>query len=287
MKRLLVANDLMSGAANVMARAILLAAQSGAELRIVHAAESDDPEDSPAGHRGILAEARIMAEELTALPLDIDLVIAGGSPGHAILEAADKFAPELVILGGHGTPRFRDALFGTTGTQVARHCRFPLLVVQQDAFLPYRVILIAVEDSVAATPIVALAQEIAPRGELFAVHAVNPSLRQVWRAAAKTDHEERRVRAELEAMLGAAASRAPVPPGAADAHVIVRAGEAMSIIMEETERLKPDLFVMGTHQRRRLAGSHAVDTLFWCPHDILIVPDTEMAAVGTSGLRAA
>jgi hypothetical protein len=35
-----------------------------------------------------------------------------------------------------------------------------------------------------------------------------------------------------------------------------------------------DLVVMGTHHRGTFITSRGVDALFWCPADLLIVPDT-------------
>ena len=168
MKRILLAHDLAPKSVNALGRAIRLAGRTGAQLSILHATSaSDDPEHCPAVHRRILTEAQIMAEELTELPLDISVRISGHSPARAIVEEGDRMDTDLIVLGGHGTPRFRDALFGTTGTHVARHSCRPVLVVQNDHSVPYARTLIAMPDG-PAPELLDAAMDIAPTAELHA-----------------------------------------------------------------------------------------------------------------------
>jgi hypothetical protein len=47
----------------------------------------------------------------------------------------------------------------------------------------------------------------------------------------------------------------------------------LTVLRDETARLVPDLVVMGTRHRGTYVGSRAVDACFWCPADLLIVPE--------------
>ena len=278
MKRILVATDLNPRGTNVIARAIRLAAEGGASLRIVHAAkETDPPENCPAAHRRIETEARIMAEELTDIPLDISVSISSRMASHAILRSAESFDADLVVLGAHGVPRFRDALFGTTGTHVVRHCDRPVLIVQNEACEPYLKVLVAVDEAKAARPIVEMAMDVAPKGELFAVHAFSPSLHALLAGSDERAREKQALEAEFEQLLAEAGAGGPERRFTANKHGIVESDEALTLVMNETEELLPDLLVMGTRRRATYLGSHAVDTLFWCPNDVLVVPERAFA----------
>lgn len=271
MKRILVASDLTPKSVNALGRAIRLAARSGAHLSIVHAArEPENAEGSLSAHRQILTEAQIMTEELTEVPLDISVRVSGHSPAQAIIEEADRINADLIVLGGHGTPRFRDALFGTTGTHVVRHGCRPVLVVQNDHSVPYEKVLVAMAD-VAATPLVEAAIELAPAAQLHGVHALTPSLAESFAGALALDRLELQQEHQLQDTMRLAARKFGRKAGTP--HATAKTGEALSVVMRETEKLEPNLVVMGTRRRVAYLGSHAVDTLFWCPQDVLVVPE--------------
>lgn len=278
MKRILVATDLKPCGTNAVARAIRLAAEHGAALRIVHSADpAEDPEACPSSHRRVVAEAQIMAEELTASSLDITARISGCSAKDAILREAEAFDADLIVLGAHGVPRFRDALFGTTGTHVVRHSDRPVLIAQNEACEPYLKILVAVDEPKAARPIVDTAMDVAPKGELFAVHGFSPSLGEMLAGSEGRAEARKALEAELEQLLAEAGANAPGRRFTANKHGIVESDEALRLVMAETEELLPDLLVMGTRRRATYLGSHAVDTLFWCPSDLLVIPERETA----------
>lgn len=280
MKRILVASDLSPSSTNALARAIGLAARDGAEIRIVHSATHDEEREARVSlHQKIAAEARIMAGELTGRDIPFTVRTCSSGAGHAIIHEAERFGADLIILGAHGEPRFRDALFGTTGTHVVRHSDRPVLVVQNEATEPYAKVLIAVDDAHFARPILDATLDVAPASELFAVHAFYPSLRQTIGGPDALHAEEKRQEAELEQLLAEAAAGKPASRLTANKHAVVETGEALEVIMGETEELVPDLLAMGTRARATYLGSHAVDTLFWCPADVLVVPERAAAEV--------
>ena len=274
MKRILVASDLSPRSKNALARAIGLAAHAGAEIRIVHALTESEAENAcPSTHARMMSDARAMADELTGRPLEISGRVGFHRAEETILEEAEAWNADIIILGAHGEPRFRDALFGTTGTHVVRHSDRPVLIVQNEASEPYAKVLIAVDDAHFARPILAAALDVAPASELFAVHAFYPSLGQTLAGRDARHQEEKRQEAELEGLLAEAAAGRPASRLTANKHAVVETGEALQVIMRETEEIFPDLLAMGTRQRATYLGSHAVDTLFWCPADVLVVPE--------------
>lgn len=277
MKSILVATDRSPCSTNAIERAIQLAAAYGARIRIVHAApETDNPELSLTTRSSIVAEAQAMAQELTAHSIDISARISFAKPADAILAAAELIDADLIVLGAHGETGFRDALFGTTGTDVVRNADRPVLIVQNAAGETYSQVLIAIDDLLVAGAILDAALDVAPASELFAVHAFYPSLRQTLAGQAALDKEEERQERQLEDLLHEAAADRPSESRlTANKHAVVETGDALSVIMRETEKLAPDLVVMGTRRHATYLGSHAVDALFWCPHDVLVVPERQ------------
>ena len=274
MKRILVANDFGPNSANALARAIRLAAADGASIRVVHSAnDADDTAQCLATRRRLLTEARLMAEELAGGVLDISVRVTSAAAETAILDQAEEFDVDLIVLGTHGAPRFRDALFGTTGTHVVRHADRPVLVVQNDHAKPYSRVLLAIEEVEKASPMVAAALDLAPSASLTAVHAYCPSIRESLSGPSQLDRQEARRAREIEALLiaqqGQRESSGPAPAPRA----IVDSREPYDMITEASEEVKPDLLVMGTRERATYLGSHAVDALFWCPYDVLVVPE--------------
>jgi nucleotide-binding universal stress UspA family protein len=55
-----------------------------------------------------------------------------GFPVEAICAAAEKFAPQFLVIGSHGWGAVKRALFGSVSTGVLRHAKCPVLVVRGD-----------------------------------------------------------------------------------------------------------------------------------------------------------
>jgi nucleotide-binding universal stress UspA family protein len=56
-----------------------------------------------------------------------------GFPVDAICEAAERFAPQFLVIGSHGWGAVKRALFGSVSTGVLHHAPCPVLVVRGEA----------------------------------------------------------------------------------------------------------------------------------------------------------
>jgi nucleotide-binding universal stress UspA family protein len=278
MKQILVGTDMTQGSRSALERAVRLASRSGASLRIVHCPSPQAfAGDGLAIRQDLREQVQALIDALPGSRPYFSIRMANSAPERAILEEAEKVGADLIVLGAHDEPRFRDAIFGTTGTHVVRHSDRPILVVQGDPLPPYARVLVAIDDVEAASAILTTTQAIAPDAETFAVHAFSPSLGETLAGSAELDRQEARHALALEKLLGAAGAGRGAATLTAETHAVVETGEALSVIMETTKAIEPDLLVMGTRRRATYLSSHAVDTLFWCPHDILVVPEREGA----------
>ena len=273
MNRILLATDLSDFGRQALVRAIALAAQSHASLVILHAAPADDA-DRDRLRAAIAAAVRAETGSARADALDIKIHVSARPVEQAILHEAERCGADLIVLGGHSKPRFRDAVFGTVGTHLARHASIPILIVQTDPALSYTKLMVAADAPDTAARLAQNALAIAPKGEIFTVHAVQPPVGQTLfcrnaLAEKLSQHEE-----SLKSALTGISSAHPQALLDAQGHILVEEGDALTVIMDKTDELLPDLVVMGSRHRGTFIGSRGVDALFWCPADLLIVPDT-------------
>jgi len=74
----------------------------------------------------VIAEAAARAEEAG---VETRSAVLRGFPVEAICEAAEKFAPQFLVIGSHGWGAMKRALFGSVSTGVLHHATCPVLVV--------------------------------------------------------------------------------------------------------------------------------------------------------------
>lgn len=73
-----------------------------------------------------IAEAAARAEEAG---VETRSAVLRGFPVEAICDAAERFAPQFVVIGSHGWGVMKRALFGSVSTGVLHHATCPVLVV--------------------------------------------------------------------------------------------------------------------------------------------------------------
>jgi nucleotide-binding universal stress UspA family protein len=277
-RRILLATDFSAEASQALERAVGIALETGATLDVIHA-DPDNKADFSRLHARLLADANRAAKRAKAERIEIRSVVSVRDPREAIPHRAERFAADLIILGGHGEPRFRDAIFGTTATHIVRHSSVPVLIVQTDPSVPYAKLLVGTESAEAAPRLIESALAIAPAAEVFTVHAFRASFVDNLGGEEVLNDLAAREIAGLQSALARVTATHPDALISAHRHVIAEAGDALTVLMDETRQLVPDLIVMGTHHRAPYLASRAVDACFWSPADLLIVPEFAPALV--------
>ncbi len=272
MKKILACTDLSGHALQALVRAIALAAQSQASLTILHAAPDDDGTLDET-REAIERFARSEAEAAGVAALDIQICIRAEDPRQAILKESAQCGARLIVLGGHEEPRFRDAIFGTVGTHVVRHTSIPVLIVQTDPALPYARLMVAADTPESARRLVERGLEIAPSSQVFTVHAYTVPLGQGLFCRDTVEETAERQKAVYRAALSPVVAANPQAGLTDEGHLIAEEGDALTVMMDKTDQLLPDLVVMGAHQGGTFIGSRGVDAMFWCPADMLILPE--------------
>jgi nucleotide-binding universal stress UspA family protein len=289
MLRVLAATDLSRNAEIALSRAICLAAENGAALRVLHVPDAVINDQAGEVLRQLVS-ARVRRE--AAPDLDFSVSLRGGDPVDAILEEARGFQPDLLVIGGHRRMRMRDALFGTTATRLLARTRIPMLVARSGGCFPYARILAALDTEQAAEGVLRLAMRLASARHVFVVHAfpVPPDVHvPVDPGLAGAEREHRRA---IEQIVRDVAPSI----GSVHVHVDVEPGDAFRVIDEAVKQIEPNLLVLGSHGRRGLErmlfGNLAEDALAYFEMDILVMRadeadrEGEAATEGAPGPRA-
>jgi nucleotide-binding universal stress UspA family protein len=275
MKRLLIATDLSPRSERALARALRLARQHGAELRVLHVVDDALPAHLAETQR--VAAENILKERTQAPAGDaavaVSTAVVTGKPFAAILREAIAWAAELIVLGvyGGGAGMFR----GSTAERVIREGHHPVLVVRRDADADYRHAVVGVDFSLHSLWAARTGFRLAPQAEFDLVHSyIAPTsafLAGKARAQARELHVRemnRTIDEELSAFLARLGDR--LPPHKR----FVVEGPATDVLLHQAGRLPADLLVAGTHGRTGVAhaflGSVAEDLLHQAHCDVLV-----------------
>jgi nucleotide-binding universal stress UspA family protein len=140
MKRILVALDQSPRAADVLARAAMIARATGAQLYLFHAVglPAGLPADAFRSSPGELIE-KWRAEAVSDLErkgamidpvLVVHVLVHVGQPAASICAAAKDNDVELIVVGSHGHEAM-DRVLGTTAAKVVNHAECSVLVVRE------------------------------------------------------------------------------------------------------------------------------------------------------------
>jgi nucleotide-binding universal stress UspA family protein len=142
---LLVPVDFSTASRAALDQAMLLASGEGPVLILLHVVDTAMIEFAVAHGWGtredVAAEMRRRAEEAlaeyreqAAEGVEIDVIVSEGVPFLEILQKADDFAVDAIIIGKVGTRgALEKLLFGTTAEKVLRGSRRPVLVLPLSA----------------------------------------------------------------------------------------------------------------------------------------------------------
>lgn len=79
-----------------------------------------------------VSEAKNLVRKSLGDAVKIDTVVASGSPKSAIIEEAEKWGSDLIIVGSHGYGFFERMLIGSVSDAILHHAPCSVLVVKVD-----------------------------------------------------------------------------------------------------------------------------------------------------------
>lgn len=286
---ILVATDLGETSDVVVRAAAGLASLLGAKLHLLHALDQDVTPYAERVERPRFdalhdaAEQALEEQIARTVPPDVDIAsrrVEAYVAYRAVIDAAQGFAADLIVLGPHRPRPLADRFLGGTAENLIRTAEVPCLVVRGPLPLPLRRVLIPVDLSPAARPALDLglkwatalgtrSQDPADATQITAVHVVPTTF-----SGGDFAFDREVVAPELHREVEAARSRAGEAPAIREE---VRWGNdpaAELVRMVETEGF--DLVVMATHGhgalRRALIGSVAAGVARSAACPVLLVP---------------
>jgi nucleotide-binding universal stress UspA family protein len=69
-------------------------------------------------------------EQLAEESLAAEFEVRGGSPGGAVVDAADESGAELIVMSSHGRGGLGRLIFGSVAEHVVRHATMPVMIIR-------------------------------------------------------------------------------------------------------------------------------------------------------------
>lgn len=276
-RRILCATDLMARSEDAERRAALLARQMNAEVLFVHAIARVQ---SQRARRKMFARAHMQLlsradKTMTHSRSDARVSVRHGTPIQAIIEAANEWQPDLIVM---ARPRQHtvDLVLGTTAERVIRATHCPVLVVSGRAERSYRSLLLATDMSNVSVHVArsVMSMGLLEQAYTWIVHAFQPSYHGLLSShrVAETPHQQQ-WRSALSSELLQKMSAEGVDLSTVD--VVVEQARPLDAIQRCLQSTQPELLVIGTSRwfmlKRMLFGSVADQLLRRANCDVLAI----------------
>lgn len=143
-RRILVPLDFSSHSDAALALAIELAREHGAEIHLVHAYELPTAVTMAYGvaipqavwdgvQEAALERLEAGRKKVEAEGVKATTHLATGPAADAILQAAETFGADLIVMGTRGLTGLKHVLLGSVAERTIRHAPCPVLTVKSDA----------------------------------------------------------------------------------------------------------------------------------------------------------
>lgn len=278
---ILFATDLSVRSDRACERAVQLAKTHGARLVIFHGFDEELPA-SLHEHVGKAAREEIsdlLAKIPAAADITVEIDIVAGRDYLSIIEAGERADADLMVMGVHRNESGRKPFLGTTLERVIRNGRRPVLVVPNVVKGAYKSTMVGVDFSVFSRFAIRGGMALCPDSDFHMVHAFRVPFAGFQHGDRTRSEEGEAHAAELAQMIdeemAALLDTASDEASPAKIERINRHGDAIAVLREEVDRVRPDLLVLGTHGRVGLGhavlGSVAEAFLNLPPCDVLVV----------------
>lgn len=290
LRTILAASDLSVLARHAVARAALIAAETGARLSLQHVVnvgafdalrhllDSDAAGLQDTLLNEVRGEAQALAAEMErryGVTPDVHLMV--GKVQAEISNHADAIDAEILVLGARGAGFVRELLLGSTTERVLRRTRRSLLVVKQMAHETYRRVLLPVDFSPRSVDALHRARAVAPQAELVLLHAFEVPFEGKLRYAGVDEGSLSSLRIQAKREATAKMNELVVVAGVDEARVrrLVLHGEASGLILAQELEQDCDLIVIGKRGlgllEELLLGSVTKHVLAQSSADVLVI----------------
>lgn len=291
-RNILAATDLSAPAREALARAFQLAAETGAQLTLMHAVSSGVMAAlhellgtrAPGIEQRIVDDAgktlRDLADELGQTHgVSAAVRVVTGAVVHEIVGLVDELDADLLVVGARGEDFMRHLMLGSTAERMLGVMKRPVLVVRQPPREAYHRVLVPVDFSMASGASLQAVRALAPHAEIILLHAFELPFEGKLRYAGIDDASIHALRIAERSAAFQHIEALRASAGIADqSRIVVRHGDACSLIGEVQQQERCDLIALGKHGRNRikemLLGSVTRHVLSESDCDVLVVGDS-------------
>ena len=201
---------------------------------------------------GMMRDALADAEQALARSgVEFTSTIRRGDPAHVILQEAEEWGAELVVVGSRGLSGLDSLLLGSVARNVAKHCSCPVLVARAPGH-SFHNALLATDGSPHAQDAARFAARLSlsEQTEWTALHVVRPPRLHSLLPERRGEHGDvateidQRQRAEAEAVVKNAA--AELGAGGGTVRTAIRDGDPAAEIVKCAREHHADLIVAGS-----------------------------------------
>jgi len=277
--RILIASDLTPYADRAFDRAVILAEQNRAVVRLIHSVETEGLTQEYLNSAIRDAESYLEREARESgldKFSDASVNVVHGSAETAITEEAKVFRADLIVLGLTHDKSLVGMVRGTTIDQVVRRASGPVLVVKTRARRPYVRITVAIDLAEPSRAALDFVLRAFPDAKISIIHVTEPASEGLasdeLRSASLAKQRQQVVDMVTAKFLAVGRS---VSETGESPIIHFKDGIAVNVLPEQISKLDPDLVVMGTYGRTGIAnlvlGSVAETLLDILRRDMLVV----------------
>lgn len=278
MKEILMATDLSKRSEPALQRAVALAKKFKAHLTVMHVVDEGLPEKMAREQRKN-AEQHIRIQ-LADIPdtdnMRISQRVEIGEDYIEVMRLCQKLEPDLVVLGMHRkTSSVKDFFLGTTVERVVRYNNSPVLIVKEPCTDDYGTIITSTDFSISSRRAIEICMRMFPNAHYELLHVYDIPFSSFLETIAdeKAIEENRKMMLQTIAEEEKTFLQGLKIPNHKWRLVILKHSVARHIV-EECEKSKAELLVIGTHGRtgvaNELLGSVAAELVQNPPCDILV-----------------
>lgn len=259
---ILASTDLSAPSRHAMGRAFHLAAETGAQITLLHVLQQSAidelkklfEQESGEIVENIRAQARDTLSQLAAdlgqtCGISAAIHLASGNVLHTIVEHAEAIDAGLLVIGAQGEGFLRHLVLGTTASRLLRLTMRPILLVKQAPHEPYRRVLVPVDFSPASAVALRLARALAPQAHIVLLHAFEAPFegKLAYAGVAKEIIEYYRTSMKLETQQHLRALAATAGLSSQETTLLALHGDISQHILEQEQKQDCDLIIMGKH----------------------------------------
>lgn len=282
---ILATTDLLASTKPAVDRAFRLAAETGAQLTLMHIIRqrSTDELRKLLGKESAVVEAQLREQAQEALSqlatelgethgVSAKLHLASGKLLQSIVEQADSMDADLLVFGSNGG----DFLVSSTASRLLRLTKLPILVVKRPSQDMYRCALAPLDFSPGTEAVLRMGRELAPQASFTLLHAFESPFDCQLRHAGISDTfiQQLRSNAKLDAQQQLESYAGKIS-GPVETQLVPSQCDAAQCIIDLEQAKHCDLIVMGRRGANMveefLLGSVTKQVLAESHCDVLVV----------------